>query len=191
MVSSFLPRSSLIRGAILFFETHATSVDNEQGIASGWHDAELSTSGCTQAVELGGRYAREDLAAVLCSDLQRSYRTAEIAFGERGLPLLRDARLRECDYGAWTRRPRDQVDAERVRHITEPFPGGESYTQVAARTRDLLNDVLRDWAGRRVMIVGHRGTWYSLEHVVKGKPLADAVAAPWIWQPGWVYSIAR
>ena len=100
MVSSFLPRSSLIRGAILFFETHATSVDNEQGIASGWHDAELSTSGWTQAVELGGRYAHEDLAAVLCSDLQRSYRTGEIAFGERGLPLLRDARLRECDYGA-------------------------------------------------------------------------------------------
>ena len=39
------------------------------------------------------------------SGRQRSYRTAEIAFAGRDLPVRRDARIRECDYGAWTRRP--------------------------------------------------------------------------------------
>lgn len=182
-----LVRGAIFLGLTLIFETHATSVDNERRIASGWFDAELSALGHGQAVELGLRYRNQNLHAVLCSDLQRSYRTAELAFADRGLPVVRDARLRECDYGAWTGRPTTELDAERVRRVTRPFPGGESYAQVAARTRELLTDVQGDWTGKRVMIVGHRATWYSLEHLLNGVPLEALLAAPWRWQPGWVY----
>ncbi len=174
---------------VLIFETHATSFDNERFVASGQFDVELSPLGLTQAAELGVRYGTEDLHAVLCSDLHRSYRTAEIAFAERRLPIHRDARLRECDYGTLTRRPTAEVDAERVRRIFEPFPGGESYAQVAARTRDLLDEVARDWAGQRVLIVGHRATWYSLEHVINGRDLREVISGPWSWQPGWIYRV--
>lgn len=173
----------------LIFETHATSVDNERLVASGHFDVELSPLGRAQAVELGVRYGVEDLAAVLCSDLQRSYRTAEIAFAGRDLAVRRDARIRECDYGTWTRRPAAEIDAERVRRIFDPFPGGESYAQVAARTCDLLSEAVRDWAGRRVLIVGHRATWYNLEHVINGRDLRDVIMAPWEWQPGWTYRL--
>jgi broad specificity phosphatase PhoE len=79
----------------IVFETHATSIDNEAGIASGHHDADLSALGVRQARELGARHAGRDLAAVWCSDLRRSYRTAEIAFGRRDVPIVRDRRLRE------------------------------------------------------------------------------------------------
>jgi broad specificity phosphatase PhoE len=94
-------------------------------------DAELSVLGRAQAADLGARYRDQELRAVLCSDLQRSYRTAEIAFAARGVPILRDHRLRECNYGVWTKRPVAAVDAERARRITEPFPAGESYGSVA------------------------------------------------------------
>jgi broad specificity phosphatase PhoE len=173
----------------LIFETHATSLDNERLVASGHFDVELSPLGRAQAAELGVRYRAEDLDAVLCSDLQRSYRTAEIAFAGRGLPVHRDARIRECDYGAWTGRPAAEIDAERVRRIFEPFPAGESYVQVAARMRDLLSEVARDCAGRRVLIIGHRATWYSLEHVINGRDLRDVIAGSWKWQPGWSYRL--
>lgn len=176
-------------GPTLIFETHATSVDNERRIASGWFDVELSALGHEQAVELGLRYRNQNLDAVVCSDLQRSYRTAEIAFADRSLPIVRDARLRECDYGAWTRRPTTEVEAERVGRVTLPFPSGESYAQVAVRTRELLADLRRDWADKRVMIVGHRATWYSLEHLLNRVPLEALVVARWRWQPGWVYTI--
>src|SRR5207245_10490571 len=86
----------------IIFETHATSVDNERRVASGHSDAELSMLGRRQAADLGARYAREGLHAIFCSDLQPSSRTSEIAFAARGLPLIRDVRLRECDYGEWT-----------------------------------------------------------------------------------------
>lgn len=175
----------------LIFETHAASVDNERGLASGQFDVELSSLGRAQAADLGVRYRIEELHAALCSDLRRSYMTAEIAFADRDLPIVRDARARECNYGTWTRRPIVEVDIARVKHIFEPFPDGESYAQVVARMRDLLNEVERDWSGKRVLMIGHRATWYSLEHLISGRDLRDVVSGPWSWQPGGTYRLER
>ena len=174
----------------LVFETHATTVDNENGIASGHHDAELSELGLRQARELGARYADDHFHVVFCSDLQRSYVTAELAFGSR-FPIVRDARLRECDYGDLTRRQRREVDAERPHRITEPFPNGESYQQTAERMRRFLADLLRRHDGARVMIVGHRATHDALEHWIAGVPLRTAVTSRWTWQPGWTYQLVQ
>ena len=41
----------------IIFEAHATSKDNEAGLASGWNDVELSELGDRQAREMGKRYA--------------------------------------------------------------------------------------------------------------------------------------
>ena len=81
----------------LVYETHSTSVDNENGIATGWLDGRLSELGRRQAEELGAR--RRDVAAVYASDLGRAVETAAIAFRGAGIPVHHDARLRECDYG--------------------------------------------------------------------------------------------
>ncbi len=174
----------------LIFETHATSVDNEAGVASGWADARLSATGETQARELGARRADEDLAAVFCSDLERAWRTAEIAFGPRGVPIVRDARLRECDYGTLTRQPAQVIEARRVGQITTPFPGcGESYEQATRRVAKWLDEVRPRFAGQTIVVIGHRATYYAFQHLLAGVPLADAIAGPWQWQPGWIYEV--
>jgi 2,3-bisphosphoglycerate-dependent phosphoglycerate mutase len=118
---------------VFLFETHATSLDNETGLASGWFDAPLSAKGERQARALGERRREDDLAAVFCSDLTRAFRTAEIAFQDRPVSIVRDVRLRECHYGALTRRPAIEIDARRADHITTPFPDGESYDHVVHR----------------------------------------------------------
>jgi broad specificity phosphatase PhoE len=82
----------------LVFETHATSFDNEAGLASGWFDVGVSATGEEQARSLGVRRRNDHLAAVFCSDLTRAVRTAEIAVGDRAVPIIPDPRLRECDY---------------------------------------------------------------------------------------------
>ena len=56
----------------LIFETHATSLDNEAGLASGWFDTDLSAAGESQARALGTRRRDDDLAAVFSSDLSRA-----------------------------------------------------------------------------------------------------------------------
>ena len=173
----------------IVFATHSTSLDNERRLASGHADTPLSPLGRRQAAALGARYRHTCLAAVVCSDLQRSYCTAEIAFAHRDIPIIRDARLRECDYGVFTRRPTEVVDRERPQRITAPFPGGESYMQAAARVRSLLQDMAERYADRRIMLIGHRATQYALEHWLNGVPLAAAVTAPFQWQPGWTYRL--
>jgi broad specificity phosphatase PhoE len=173
------------------FETHASSLDNEAGLASGWFDVGLSASGERQAQSLGERRRGGDIAVVFTSDLRRAVRTAEIAFGGRGLPIVRDPRLRECDYGSLTRRPATEVEAVRPNHVSAPFPSGQSYEQVARRVASWLEDATQAYAGRMVLVIGHRATFYALEHLVNGAPLGDAVLAPWAWQPGWVYRVAR
>lgn len=49
---------------------------------------------------------------------------------------MRDARLRECDYGKLTRRPVCDIEAERAAHIATPFPDGESYATTRASPAD-------------------------------------------------------
>jgi broad specificity phosphatase PhoE len=126
---------------------------------------------------------------VFCSDLTRSFRTAEIAFGDRSLPIVRDARLRECDYGDLTRRPMSELKAQRLQHLVEPFPNGESYQQVVERVSGWLDEVRRRSDARTVVVVGHRATFYALEHLLTGVALRDAVESPWAWQPGWIYDL--
>jgi broad specificity phosphatase PhoE len=176
-------------GLVVLFETHATSLDNEAGLASGWYDVGLSARGEEQARQLGERRRGEDLAAVCCSDLSRAVRTAEIAFHDRALPIVRDRRLRECHYGTLTRHVAAEVEALRVNHTATPFPDGESYQDVVARVAGWISDVRQTYAGRTVLVIGHRATFYAFQNLIAGFPLAEAITAPWSWQPGWTYTV--
>lgn len=172
----------------IIFEAHGTTLDNEAHLASGHYDASLSPLGEKQAKEMGERYKNDKFEAIFCSDLQRSYKSAEIAFGNK-FPIIKDARLRECDYGDFTRKPSEQVDAEKSKRIEMPFPNSESYTETTARIKNFLEDLLRNYDGKRVIIIGHRATQYGLENLIKGIPLKQVIPAPWKWQPGWTYEL--
>jgi broad specificity phosphatase PhoE len=172
----------------IIFEAHATTHDNEAHRASGHNDIELSPLGIEQAGEMGKRHEGEHFDAIFCSDLQRSYKSAELGFSTK-FPIIQDARLRECDYGELTQHPKEEVDALKARHIKEPFPRGESYEQAAARMKAFLQDLLRDYDRKRVLVIGHRATQYGLEYWTKRLSLEEVVLAPWKWQPGWTYTL--
>src|SRR4051794_4799403 len=114
------------------FEPAAATTDDEFGFAAGWLPGQLSAAGRAQAVELGRRRREDGITAVFVSDLDRAVQTADLAFFGTGIPVHQDQRLRECNFGELNGAPVAVVDAERARRITEPFPGGQSYTDVAA-----------------------------------------------------------
>lgn len=173
----------------IIFETHSTTHDNENNIASGWFDARLSPKGIDQAKELGMRYRDEQFDAVFCSDLKRAYQTATIAFEFDPRLIFSDWRLRECDYGQYTQAGRNEVAAEKPKHIMEPFTDGESYAQVMERVASFLTDLKARWDGKRVIIIGHRATRYGLEHFINNKPLEQCMSETFTWQPGWHYTL--
>jgi len=175
----------------IIFESHGTTFDNENHLSSGWFDVELSPLGKKQAKELGERYKDEKFEAIFCSDLQRSYKTAKIAFEDRNFKIVKDKRLRECNYGDLTKYPSEKVDAEKGKRIIEPFPNGESYEQTAVRMKSFLEDLLKNYDGKKIMIIGHRATQYGLEHWINGAPLKEVVIAPWKWQAGWWYKFYK
>ena len=168
-----------------------TSVDNETGRASGHANVPLSPRGRQQAQELGQHYATEALDAVFCSDLLRASTTAEIAFAGRSLPLVPDARLREYDYGDLTQYPVAQVEEEFPRRITEPFPHGESLLMVVQRVGAFLREVLRQYDGKTIVVIGHRATRYALEYWCADTSLKEIVHTPWEWReiPIWRYEL--
>jgi broad specificity phosphatase PhoE len=125
----------------IVFETHSTSLDNDVGVASGHSDVDLSPRGEREAAALGARRRGDGIEIVYVSDLRRSWRTAEIAFGRSSVPIVRDSRLRECDYGQLTGHPMSKIAALREQVVAEPFPGGESYTQVVSRMLPWLEEV--------------------------------------------------
>lgn len=173
----------------IVFETHSTSEDNERGVATGWLPGRLSEHGKDQARALGARRRDDGLVAVYASDLRRAVETAEIAFAGTDLPIYRDARLRECNYGELNGRPRAEIDAVRLRHLNEPFPGGESWRQAVERMRDFLDELGRTRDGERVLLIGHAATRFALDHLVDGVSLEELVAAPFEWREGWEYRL--
>ena len=173
----------------LIFETHSISTDNERGIATGWNQGRLSAQGNQLAAELGRRDLIVPPAVVFTSDLARAVETAEIAFGPTGITVQRDARLRECNYGELNGRPAEEIEEQRADRIDSPFPGGESYRQVAHRVGEFLAELSETWEGQRVVVIGHAATKWALDLLLDGVPFEQNVNTPFEWQEGWHYTV--
>jgi len=171
----------------IVYETHSTSTDNEAGIASGWLPGRLSEIGREQATELGRRRRDDGIAVVFSSDLARAVETAAIAFEGSGIAVRQDARLRECNYGDLNGNPASVVRDQRLERVDVPFPGGQSYREVAEQTREFLRELPGEWDGQRVLIIAHAANRWALEHLLEGKRLEDLVQAEFEWRPGWEY----
>lgn len=109
----------------IIYETHSTTTDNENGIATGWLPGTLSDAGRRQAAELGARRSQDGISVVYSSDLARAVDTARIAFGDSGIEIRHDERLRECNYGTYNGAPTATLHSLRHLHLEQPFPDGE------------------------------------------------------------------
>lgn len=141
-------------GTEAVFETHSWSEDNDAGTASGWNHSRLSPTGRGLAEELGERRRYDGISVVLTSDLRRAAETAEIAFADSAVPILRDWRLRECNYGEGNGMPAAELHKDKSVYLDEPYPGGESWRQAVRRCASVLDDVHKYWEGQRVLIIG-------------------------------------
>jgi alpha-ribazole phosphatase/probable phosphoglycerate mutase len=168
----------------LAYETHSWSTDNEAGVATGWLPGRLSARGRALAPAIRDRHP--DVDVVLTSDLDRAAETAHLAYAGSGIPVLDDVRLRELDLGELNGTAAGPVNDLRPRCVDIPFPGGQSYRDVA-QTRDLLRDLAAHWGGDHVLLVAHSANKLALDHLLLGRDLTEAVAAPFDWKEGSEY----
>jgi len=171
---------------------HGTTTDNEKEISPGWFDVGLSDLGVKQSTELKDQLKDRKFDVVFCSDLKRAVDSAKLTF-EGAVPIIPDARLRECNYGKYNAQPSSIVEPMQEKAIIEKFPDGESYEDVKTRIADFLNSLKQNYDARSVAIVAHKAPQLALDVLLKGKTWEEAFAEDWrktkAWRPGWDYEV--
>ena len=145
-------------------------------------DVPLSATGEEQAAALGRALAElpedERPTVLWVSPYLRAQQTAEIALKTAGLslPSVIDERLREREFGVLdglTRRgivaqfPDESERRTRLGKFYHRPPGGESWSDVLLRLRAAVDDVRRDCAGERVLLVAHQVVVLLTRYVVE------------------------
>jgi alpha-ribazole phosphatase/probable phosphoglycerate mutase len=169
---------------------HGTTVDNEQGIASGWNNCELSDLGRKQSIGLNELFKDKKFDAIFCSDLKRAVDSAKLMFGDiLGENLKTDNRLRECNYGDMNGAKSELVEGYDA--ISQRFPNGESYIDVEDRMKSFLKELLMKFPNKQVAIISHRAPQLAIEVLINKKSWQQAIEQDWrpkkAWQPGWSY----
>lgn len=134
-------------------------------------DVPLSELGLRQATALGrwtaGRPRQQQPTVVWTSPYLRARQTAQAAADAAGLelPVVVDERLREREFGVLdglTRRgitaqfPDESQRRARLGKFYHRPPGGESWSDVLLRLRAVLDELRREAAGERVLLVAHQ-----------------------------------
>ncbi len=176
---------------------HGTTTDNEEKKSSGWNDVELSDLGISQSKELKSKilekWGEVKFDVIITSDLKRGIDSAQIAWGNDGVEILNDKRMRECNYGDYNGELSEIVEPMQERMITDRFPNGESYEDVKERIQDFLNYLKENFDGKHVALVGHKAPQLALDHILKGWTWEECFEKDWRkskkWEAGWEYEL--
>ena len=162
----------------LFLVRHG-EVEGAGAVLHGHVDVPLTVRGTAQMERASARLAREPVAAVYASDLQRARVGAGIVARPHGLTPVVDPAFRELDMGAWDGRPMAELWAEHRRDLEawwadlEGFrlPGGESLADLKARVQPVLDRALARHRARTLCVVAHGGVNRVVLFAALGLPL--------------------
>ncbi len=157
---------------------HCQTDANVRGHMQGQLDSPLNAFGEAQAEELGVRLRIFSITRIVCSDLRRATKTARIIIkklSENGakIPIRRDRRLREVDYGriaglSWRQaeyhyniRKSDFCNPEENFFDYAAF-GGENRKEVIDRQIKLINELTRKYPWDVILLVGHGSSLAAL-----------------------------
>ena len=161
---------------------HGAEVGDAERRFIGATDWPMSDAGEGQIRRLAGWLGeRFPIASIVCSDLNRSRRTAELLAAGRNLPIHVRAALREIDLGAWEGALRAEIArsepdeyARRGRDIVHYRPaGGESFSDLAARVLPCWRSLIADGRDEVVAVAGHCGVNRVILCDALGMPLEN------------------
>lgn len=137
---------------------HGKTDWNAEGKIQGQTDIPLNTEGISQAIALAERLSGEQRIwdAVISSDLQRAYATAQIIAEKLNIPLLEgDKRLRERYFGEAEGMKEQERHARWGKDWRSGAEGVEPDADVRARGLSALQEWRRDYPERNLLVVSH------------------------------------
>jgi len=165
---------------------HGQSEYNLENKSTGWHDPDLTELGKEEAHKAGTILAEQytEIASLYCSDLRRSFNTANIISESTGwniTPQVSPA-IRERDYGDWSGKNKDQIKQllgeEQFVNIRRGWDigpaNGESLRDTAARVYGFLKEI-EDRSNELPHIIVCHGNTIRAAAVVLGKRTPEDV----------------
>jgi uncharacterized phosphatase len=133
---------------------HGQTDWNINFLLQGVTDIPMNQTGIDQVRLAASAIRKQDWDLVLTSPLGRARQTAEILLEEVGFDsMIEEQLLIERSFGEAEGLSHDQW-REKYSNLDE-IPGGESRTELAARSQLLLDTVANQFAGKRVLAVSH------------------------------------
>lgn len=149
----------------IYSTRHGQTDFNKRDIVLGSTDIELNETGLSQAEELAEKVAGLDIDIIIASPMLRAMKTAQFVAEKNGLEIITDNRLREWNYGEYEGKTRfTEGFAENKKNFgVKMGKTGESLLQLAQRVYSALDDIIKNYSEKNVLIVSHGGVCRVIE----------------------------
>lgn len=121
---------------------------------------------------------KKDIDLIFASDVLRTKQTAQIVAEKLNLSINFDKRLREIDFGEFNGKTVEESESyfqQESHRITQAFPEGENYEQLAERISNFLKSMEESYKGKNILIVTHGFFWWILKSTINGISLVEAI----------------
>ena len=154
---------------------HGKTLWNEEGRIQGRQDSPLSRSGREQAHEWGDFLRGCHIDQIVASDMGRARETLAILQAYcHSLPVTWEPQLREQSWGEWEGKTFQELQADELNAQVRAGwdfrpPGGESRREVLKRAMAVMQKIVEQFPGQRVLVVCHEGVIKSLIYHLSGR----------------------
>lgn len=137
----------------------------------------MTEKGRAEIAAAAERLAREKIAAIYASPLQRTRETAEIVAERLGLPIAFRDDLLELDFGEWTGATFDLIRAHpkwqawNTQRSLARIPGGETMRAVQHRVVDAIVELNERHLGENLVLCTHGDVIRAMLVFALGMPL--------------------
>lgn len=140
-------------------------------------DIELNEKGIEQAKATRDALKNEKIDLILCSPLKRAKQTADIINQGRNIPMVIDERVAERDFGEFEGMPNTDFDFNAFWSYKQnlQYEKAENIKKFFERVTNFLNNIQKEYAGKRILIVAHGGISIPVKCYFEGIPDMDTL----------------
>ena len=140
--------------------------------AQGQTDIELNETGIEQAYEISNKLKNTDIDLIISSPLKRAMQTANIIRSNRNISILIDARIIERNFGELEGLSADEIDFASLWDCDKDciIERGESIKDMFSRVYLFLDEILKKYKDKRILLVTHGGVSMVINSYFNGIP---------------------
>ncbi|HRR76089.1 MAG TPA: histidine phosphatase family protein [Ruminococcus sp.] len=150
----------------IYSTRHGQTEYNRTDTILGTTDIELNETGISQAKELADKVCTlGNIDIIIASPMKRALKTAKIVAEAIGKDIIIDERLKEWNYGEYEGKTRftEGFAENKINFGIRMGRSGESLLQLSHRIYSALDDIIKKYNNKNILIVSHGGVCRVIE----------------------------